>query len=117
MTTDITTAINAEIATIDASIAEMTARRAALAECRAKLEPQAIVSDDTKPQIQPKGAKIGQASRKARRAELTQAEIDMIRRSADHGTSHGEIAACMDNRISRSTVSNIVNRKGYYANV
>jgi len=117
MTIDITTAINAEIASIDASLAEMTARRAALTECRVKLEPQAIVSDDTKPQFQPEGAKIGRASRKARRAELTQDEIAMIRRSAEHGTSHGDIAACMDFRISRSTVSNIVNRKGHYATV
>ncbi|WP_294278314.1 hypothetical protein [uncultured Sphingomonas sp.] len=117
MTTDITAAINAEIASIDASMAEMTARRAALTECRTKLEPQATVSAVNKSETQPKGAKIGRVSRKARRAELTQVEIDMIRRSADHGTSHGEIAACMDNRISRSTVSNVVNRKGYYANV
>lgn len=117
MTTDITTAINAEIATIDASLAEMTARRAALTECRAKLEPQAVVSDDTKPQIQPNAAKIGRVSRKARRAALTQNEIDGIRSDAAYGYNHAEIAAQFKGRISRSTISNIVNKKGYYATV
>lgn len=117
MTTDITTAINAEIATIDASIAEMTARRAALTECRSKLEPQAVVSDDTKPQIKPTGAKIGQGSRKARRAELTADDIRCIRDGAANGFSHNDMRGWLDDRVSRSTISNIVNRKGYYAKV
>lgn len=117
MTTDITAAINAEIASIDASMAEMTARRAALTECRTKLEPQATVSAVNKSETQPKGAKIGRVSRKARRAELTADDIRCIRDGAANGFSHNDMRGWLDDRVSRSTISNIVNRKGYYATV
>lgn len=128
--TDITTAIEAEIATLDAALAEMTARRVTLMECRTLLTAkvaskppetastaprQAVTSRKaTRPAAKRQRAR---GERHSLRANLSADDIEMIREGAANKTPQTEIASWFDGRISRSTISNIVRGKGCYANM
>jgi predicted DNA-binding protein (UPF0251 family) len=116
---DVTKTLDANIARLDQALADITARRTKLIECSAVMlatvertvaEPVRDVKPTPKPVVKRRAS--------SRRADLTQDEIEEIRLYATQGVSHAEIASYYEHtNISRSTVSNIVNRKGYYATV
>ncbi|MHA0319028.1 hypothetical protein ACXY7D_11900 [Sphingomonas melonis] len=130
MTDNIATAIDDQIAIIDAALADMTARRLTLLECRtlltAKATPKATETTSTAPikaetsPSTPKRQRVRQRpqrERKSLRANLSADDIAKIRKGAADNYSHTEIASWFDGRLSRSTISNIINRRGCYATI
>lgn len=116
---DVTKTLDANIERLDQALADITARRTKLIECRAVMLATAerSVAKPTR-DVKPKPKPVMKHRANSRRADLTQDEIEEIRLYATQGVSHAEIASYYEHtNISRSTVSNIVNRKGYYATV
>lgn len=125
--TDITTAIDAEIANLDAALADMTARRLTLVECRTLLTAKATQQTASTAPIKAETPRSvtkrqtvrqrPQRERKSLRANLSAEDIEKIRYGGRNDYSHTEIASWFENRVSRSTISNIINRRGCYATI